>query len=159
MLSSDSLFDSLEGRLNPIRAEHHRHNRLGNAAGIIVGGNLSLMEESMGTKSEMDFDNKILFIEELGEYTYKIDRMLNHLKRAGKLKNLVGLVIGYMSEMLETQRPFGNVEDIVMNAVNEYSYPVAFGFPIGHERPNFALRHGSLMTLDVMEKGSMLSPL
>lgn len=157
-ISTNSLFNVLKDNQYEIEATPYSHNRLGITSGVVIGGNLSLIVESIGTKSELDFADKILIIEELNEYKYKIDRMLNQLKRAGKLSRLKGLVVGYISEIQDTERPFGEtLEEIVFNSVGEYSYPVAFGFPIGHEQPNFAWRHGSLMELTVSEKTVKLS--
>ena len=157
-ISTKSLFDVLMNNPQEIIASPVVRNRLGTTSGIVIGGNLSLIVESIGTQSEIDFADKILVIEELNEYKYKIDRMLNQLKRAGKLNKLKGLVVGYISEVQDTERPFGeSIEDIVFNSVGEHSYPVAFGFSIGHERPNFAWRHGSLMKLTVAEEMAKLS--
>lgn len=152
-ISTKSLFEVLMNNKYEINATPCPHNRLGTTSGVVIGGNLSLIVESIGTKSEIDFADKILIIEEISEYKYKMDRMLNQLKRAGKLNKLKGLVVGYISEIRDTERPFGEtLEEIIFNSVGEYSYPVAFGFPVGHERPNFAWRHGSLMKLTVTEE-------
>jgi muramoyltetrapeptide carboxypeptidase len=113
------------------------------AVGEMTGGNLSLVFSLMGTCSEPETSNKILFLEDIGEYLYHIDRMLISLKLAGKLKNLSALVIGGMSELNETKTPWGkSVEDIVMDAVSEYNYPVVFDFPSGHINDNRAFYFG-----------------
>ena len=142
------------GGESAIEIETHEGNRLGNASGRIVGGNLSLVVDSLGTLSELNTSGKILVLEEIDEYLYKIDRMLIQLKRAGKLSELTGLVIGYMTDIEDTELSFGEtIREIVLNAVREYDYPVAFGFPIGHENPNLSWVHGGKMIrLENIEK-------
>jgi len=118
------------------------------AVGEITGGNLSLVFSLMGTRGEPQTDGKILFLEDIGEYLYHIDRMLISLKLAGKLKNLSALVIGGMSELKETKTPWGkSIEDIVMYAVSEYDYPVVFDFPAGHINDNRAFYFGRKVEL------------
>lgn len=117
--------------------------RQGKAAGEITGGNLSLVYSLLGTPGEPDTRGKILFLEDVGEYMYHIDRMLMSLRLAGKLKDLSALVIGGMTDMNETRIPLGkSIEDIIMNAVGEYSYPVVFNFPAGHIDDNRAFYFG-----------------
>lgn len=116
--------------------------------GFTVGGNLSLIVDSLGTKTELDTTEKILVVEEIDEYYYRLDRMIHQLDRAGKLKNLRALVVGYMTDMKEGDLRFGaSSEDIIRNVVGKYDYPVFFNFPIGHENPNLAWIHGGLGTL------------
>lgn len=136
----------------------HSKNKMGLATGSVVGGNLSLIVDSLGTSSEIDTENKILVIEEVDEFLYKVDRMLVQLKRGKKLQHLAGLVVGHMTDMKDTELPFGEtLEDIVLQHVKDCAYPVAFGFPIGHENPNFAWIQGSRATLDVTSKKSRLT--
>ena len=98
----------------------------------------------MGTKSEVDTKNKILFIEDIGEFIYSIDRMLVQLKRSGKLANLAGLVIGRFTELKDTDRPFGkNIEEVIYDVVKEYDFPVCFNFPVSHQKENYALKVGA----------------
>ena len=86
---------------------------------------------------------KILVIEDVGEYLYNIDRMLYHMKRSGKLKNLAGLIIGGFTETKDTDRPFGKTAyEIIHDIVKDYNYPVCFGFPVSHEKENYALKIG-----------------
>ncbi|MCU0382793.1 MAG: LD-carboxypeptidase [Cyclobacteriaceae bacterium] len=114
------------------------------AEGTMAGGNLSLMVDSLGTKTEIKTDNCILVIEEIDEYHYKVDRMFNQLKRAGKLKRLAGLLIGYFTEIKQNVLPFHNtVEEIVLHYTKEYNYPVCFNFPSGHAQPNMPWIHGA----------------
>ncbi len=157
--SIESLKKTLFGKAEPLATKAHPKNILGNAAAQVVGGNLSLMVDALGTSTEPNLNGCILIIEEIDEYFYKIDRMLTQLKRAGKLANLAGLVVGHMTGIKETSIPFGeSVEDIVLSKVSDYSYPVAFNFPIGHENPNLAWCHGSVMHLQVTEMGATLLP-
>ena len=117
--------------------------RSGKVLGEITGGNLSLVFSLLGTLGEPETSGRILFLEDVGEYLYHIDRMMISLKLAGKLKNLAALVIGGMSEMNETKIPWNkSVEDIIMDAVSEYNYPVVFNFPAGHINDNRAFYFG-----------------
>ncbi|MFZ4740663.1 MAG: S66 peptidase family protein, partial [Bacteroidales bacterium] len=105
----------------------HPLNRIGNAEGVLVGGNLSILYSLIGTASDIDTDGKILFIEDLDEYLYHIDRMMMNLKRNGKLANLTGLIVGGMTEMKDNTVPYGKTaEEIISATVSEYSYPVCY---------------------------------
>ena len=115
----------------------HPFNRVGIAETEIVGGNLSILYSLLASGSQINTDGKILFIEDLDEYLYHIDRMMYALKRAGILKNLAGLIIGGMSDMNDNSIPFGkNAEEIIRDVVSEYQYPVAFDFTAGHIEDN-----------------------
>lgn len=115
----------------------------GLSEGILTGGNLSIIYSLMGTSTEPDTDGKILFLEDVDEYLYHIDRMIMSLKRAGKLEKLNGLVIGGMDRMRDNEVPFGKTTgEIIMEAVKEYGYPVCFDFPAGHGQVNLALIMG-----------------
>jgi len=156
--SVESLRKILSGDEVELGAVAHTTNRAGTAQGILVGGNLSLIVDSLGTSSEIDTRNKILVIEEVDEHMYKVDRMLVQLKRANKLQHLAGLVVGHMTEMKETELPFGeSIEDIIANQVKEFQYPVGFEFPIGHENPNFSWIEGSIGKLNVTNEKSTLT--
>jgi len=156
--SVESLRNLLFGLDNQLVALTKSINRIGYASGETIGGNLSLIVDAMGTSSEPDTAGKILILEEVEEYLYKIDRMLTQLKRGDKLKSLAGLVIGHFTNMQDTSVPFGeSVQQIILNAVNEYNYPVAFGFPVGHENPNHAWRQGANAILDVNAERATLS--
>lgn len=127
-------------------------NRKGIAAGILCGGNLSLLYALSGSVSDIDCKGKILFIEDLDEYLYHIDRMIMQLKRSGKLQNLAGLIVGGMSDMRDNTIPFGKTaEEIIREHVNEYHYPVCFDFPTGHVKRNLALIMGANVELKVGE--------
>ncbi len=128
----------------------HALNKQGAANGILVGGNLSVLYSLLGSVSFPDTDGKILFLEDLDEYLYHIDRMVVGLKRAGVLSNLAGLVVGGMSDMKDNTAPFGKTaEEIIVEAVREYGYPVCFNFPAGHITDNRALKIGAIHSLSV----------
>lgn len=135
----------------------HKLNRTGKATGLLVGGNLSMLYSLCGSESDIDTAGKILFIEDLDEYLYHIDRMMMNLKRCGHLTHLAGLVVGQMSDMHDNSIPFGHTaEEIVRDAVAEYGYPVCFNFPAGHNgTENRALKLGHSTTLMVGETVSL----
>ncbi len=148
--SLETLRKSLFGEEVKYEVETHQLNRTGDARGILVGGNLSLLISVLGSVSDYNYDGKILFLEDVGEYLYSIDRMLRALKRAGKLKNLAGLIIGGFTECKDNDIPFGqNAEEIIAEVVSEYSYPVCYGFPAGHISDNRALIFGRTINLKV----------
>jgi muramoyltetrapeptide carboxypeptidase len=133
-------------------------NRGGHTHGVVIGGNLSLIVDALGTSSEPDTTDCILIIEEIDEYRYRLDRMMTQLKRAGKLKGLKGLIIGHMTDIKDPELPFGEtIEEIILDAVSEYNYPVVFKFPSGHELPNFSWIHGGYADLSVTRETVMLS--
>lgn len=133
-------------------------NRPGQCTGEVIGGNLSLIVDALNTAAEPVTRNRILVVEEVDEYFYKIDRMFTQLRRAGKLKDLAGLIIGHMTDIKNSELAFGEtVQQIVMHAVRDYPYPVAFSFPSGHRNPNMAWIHGGEATLDVSIKKVCLS--
>ncbi|MEX2230806.1 MAG: LD-carboxypeptidase [Cyclobacteriaceae bacterium] len=135
-------------------------NRPGQAIAEVIGGNLSLVVDSMNTSSEPDTNNKILIIEEVDEYFYKVDRMFTQLRRTGKLKNLAGLLIGHMTDIKNSELAFGEtVSQIILHAVRDYQYPVAFSFPSGHHNPNLAWIQGGRAVLDVaVSNASLIYP-
>jgi muramoyltetrapeptide carboxypeptidase len=152
-----SLRHALEGKSAKIHCPAHSFNRKGEAVGELVGGNLSLLAHLTGTSSEIKTKGKILFLEDVGEYLYNVDRMLYQLRRSGKLDRLAGLIIGGFTEMKDTQRPFGqSVEEIIRDVVKEYDYPVAFGFPVSHGKENYALKVGMGYKLKVGKNKVML---
>jgi muramoyltetrapeptide carboxypeptidase len=156
--SKESLRQLLFGTTTPLIAIPSINNRIGIAEGKVVGGNLSLLTDSLGTSTEIQTDNKILVIEEIGEYTYRLDRMLVQLKRAGKLKNLAGLAVGHMTDIKESELPFGEtIEEIIRNHTSEFSYPIGFNFPTGHEQPNLSWIEGATGKLTVSNEKSSMS--
>lgn len=125
-------------------------NRNGECTGELVGGNLSILYSLLGSNSSIDTSGKILFLEDLDEYLYHIDRMMYALKRAGKLYKLAGLIVGGMNDMKDNKVRFNKTaEEIISEAVAEYSYPVLFGFPAGHVRNNSPLILGRSVQLIV----------
>ena len=148
----------LSGEKPEYETEANVLNKIGKGKGILIGGNLSLLYALSGTPSDIDTAEKILFLEDLDEYLYHIDRMMMQLKRSGKLKNLAGLVVGGMTEMKDNFVPFGkSAYEIIAEAVAEYNYPVCFGFPAGHIEDNRALIMGRKVMLDVSERSILLS--
>lgn len=138
-----SLKNALTGKVMHYTATSHPLNRKGKVEGILTGGNLALLSHLIGSHSETDTRNKILFIEDIGEYIYSTDRMLQQLKRAGKLDKLAGLIVGGFTDEKDTERPFGvSVYEAISAAVREYQYPVCFGFPVSHSKENYALKCG-----------------
>ncbi len=139
-----SLKDALEGKWARYSVDPHPYNRMGEGIGELVGGNLALLAHLIGSDSELKTKGRILFLEDVGEYLYNIDRMIVQLKRAGKLKNLAGLIIGGFTDNKDTERPFGkDAYEIIRDAVEEYDYPVCFGFPVSHGKENLALKIGA----------------
>ena len=144
--------NNIEYIINPLSTE-----KTGETTGILTGGNLSLLYALSGTVSDIYTNGKILFLEDIDEYLYHIDRMILQLKRCGKLKNLAGLIVGGMTDMKDNQIPFGkNAYEIIADAVKEYDYPVCFGFPAGHIEDNRALILGRKISLAVTEKTSII---
>jgi muramoyltetrapeptide carboxypeptidase len=138
--SVEGIFDVLKGSNPDYSFQIHPLNKPGNAKGILTGGNLSVLYSLLGSKSFPETKGKILFLEDLDEYLYHIDRMMMALKRAGALKGLVGIVVGGMTDMRDNEIPFGRTaEEIIREAVDGYYYPVCFGFPAGHLPVNLPL--------------------
>lgn len=118
-------------------------NRTGKVNGVLTGGNISLLHTLSGTPEDLDTNGKILFIEDLDENLHHLDRMMIHLKRSGKLASLAGLIVGGLNDMKDDAIPFGlSPEEIILDAVKEYKFPVCFGFPAGHIDRNLALMLG-----------------
>lgn len=146
----DGLFEVLEGKNPEYIIPVHPLNKSGDGRGIICGGNLSVLYSLMGSKSFPKTKGKILFLEDLDEYLYHIDRMMMGLKRAGVLDGLTGLIVGGMTDMNDNEIPFGRTaEEIVSEAVSEYDYPVCFGFPAGHINDNRPLIMGAEIEMEV----------
>jgi muramoyltetrapeptide carboxypeptidase len=148
-----SIQDALSGRKMSYSAVPNLNNRQGSAEGALVGGNLKTLETLSGTASDLNTDGKILFVEDTGEYLYSIDRMFWNLKRTGKLTNLKALIVGgFRVKPDDPGEEFGrSIEQIVLEKVSGYSYPVCFDFPVGHQKNNFALKCGVKHSLTVKE--------
>lgn len=155
-----SFFDAISGKELQYQIPASPFNRTGTAKGTLTGGNLSILAHLTGSVSEVDTAGKILFLEDISEYLYNIDRLLLNLKRAGKLDKLAGLVLGGFNELQDTERPFGQtVEEIIWDKVKEYNYPVCFDLPVGHIDINYTLALGMPYELNVTAEGSMLKTL
>jgi muramoyltetrapeptide carboxypeptidase len=141
--SNTTLIAALMGQDIRYDIASHPLNIEGDASGILVGGNLSILCSICGSASDISTQGKILFIEDLGEYLYHIDRMMMNLKRTGKLEHLAALVVGGMSDMNDNAIPYGKTaEEIILEHTAAYDYPIYFGFQAGHQKPNVALRLG-----------------
>ena len=146
----NSLKKALFGEQITYHIEPHKMNILGATEGIITGGNLSLLYALNGSNSDIDTKGKILFIEDIDEYLYHIDRMMINLKRSDKLKNLAGLIVGGMTEMKDNTISFGKTAyKIIADIISDYKYPVCFNFPAGHIEDNRALILGRKIKLAV----------
>lgn len=155
--STQSLFDSLRGKHAPLAAAASPLNVSGEAEGILVGGNLSLIYSLMATDLQHDTERKILFIEDLDEYLYHMDRTMLSLRQSGVLNQLAGIAVGYLNDMNDNTIPFGKTaEEIVHEHTQLLGIPVAFGIPAGHLEPNYAMAFGERYRLSVSESGSLL---
>ena len=155
--SIQSLKKALFGEPIHIVCEAHALNRKGECEAEVVGGNLSIIYSLLGSPSDINTNGKILFLEDLDEYLYHVDRMMVNLKRNGKLKNLKGLIIGGMTKMNDNDVPFGKTaEEIILDAVSEFDYPVCFDFPAGHIKDNRAIKLGQIAQLKVREKTTLI---
>lgn len=154
--AKQSLYDALVGK--PLHYEFPAHplNRLGEMKGEIVGGNLSVLYGLIGSNTFPNLYSKILFLEEVDEYIYHIDRMMHALKRAGKLDHLKGLIVGGLTQIHDNSHPFGmTVEEVIAEAVNDYEYPICFGFPAGHFDDNRTIVFSQKTKLTVTTKVSV----
>jgi len=148
-----SLKQALTGKKTKYQSAVYSFNNTGTATAELVGGNLALLVNMIGTPSEIDTKNKILFIEDIGEYIYSTDRMMYQLKRSGKLDQLSGLIVGSFTDTKDTERSFGKtVYQAIYDITKSYPYPVCFNFPVGHARENYALKIGAYYQLTVTNK-------
>lgn len=155
--SIDSLRQVLSGEKIAYTFSGHRYNKTGKATADLAGGNLALLSNTIGTPSECPFIGKILFIEDVGEYYYSIDRMMIQLQRAGWLEKIKGLLIGGFTDMKDTKRPFGKKpEEIISDIIAPYRIPAAFGVPVSHGKDNVALKTGVRYSLTVSRSGALL---
>ncbi len=155
--NKNSLKNALFGKQLSYTIEPSNYNRLGEATGQLVGGNLTLLHTMLGSKTSINTSGKIVFIEEIGEYPYHIDRMLQSLKRAGYFENCKGLVVGDFSNIKKNSTPWGSsIEQLILDVVEEYNFPVLFNFPAGHEEKNVALILGRTVELNIKKDASTL---
>ena len=148
-----SLKHALQGKKANYKAAPHALNRIGKTKGKLVGGNLTLVAHAVGSVSCLQTKNTILFLEDIGEYKYNIDRMMLQLKRSGMLKNLAGLIVGGFTQTKDSDPVFGaTVYEIIQAAVAEYNYTVCYDFPVSHDKENYALKHGIEYALEVTAK-------
>lgn len=149
-----SILDLLTGKPARYFCEPNALNRTGEANGLLVGGNLTLLAHVIGGSSEIKTKNNILFIEDIGEYIYNVDRMLYQLKAAGKFRKPAAVIVGHFTDLKDTERPFGkNAYQTIREILDEYEYPLCFGFPVGHVKENFALKCGAEFNLKVNKTG------
>ncbi len=152
-----SLFDCLEGKRPTYRADPHQLNRWGSAEGVLMGGNLSILYSLVGSYSFPKTKGNILFIEDLDEYLYHIDRMMLSLKRAEVFDGLGGLIVGGMTGMNDNKVPYGkSAEEIIREQLSGFDFPICFGFPAGHIDDNRALVMGGRVSFNVDAEGAML---
>jgi len=148
-----SLKNALFGEENSYQYSSEFPNRNGATEGILIGGNLTLLIAVEGSASEMEYDGKILFLEDVGEHEYAIDRMMRILKRKGKLSKLKGLIVGAFNDIPQESIPFGQTpEEVIWQLVKEYDYPVAFNFPTGHIDDNRTMVLGKNVSLQIEQQ-------
>ncbi|MDD3860547.1 MAG: LD-carboxypeptidase [Bacteroidales bacterium] len=151
------VFDILAGKFPKYNIDGHDLNRIGETEAELIGGNLSIIYSLQGTKFEIDTNGKILFIEDLNEYLYHLDRIMINLKLTGKLKNLKALIVGQFTDMKDNANPFGkNAYEIINEHVADYSFPVCFNFPVGHIDNNLPLITGHKYKLKISDAVDLL---
>ena len=147
--------DAIFGKPLSYTLEGSKYNKSGTSSGPLVGGNLTLLHTMLGSKTSIDVSGKILFIEEVGEHKYHIDRMLQSLKRAGYFDNCKGVIVGDISNMRKNTTPWGSsIEQLILDALSDYNFPIAFKMPAGHEDDNRALILGRTIRLNVNKEKS-----
>lgn len=158
MRSDESLRKALVGEPLAYEVKPRKENSLGKTEGTLIGGNLTMICNSIGTLSEIDTYGKILFLEEVGEYIYHLDRMLVHLRRAGKFSNLAGIIIGDFSSMKDHNNTFGySTMEVLRSHLDTVNCPVVYGFPSGHENHNLTLICGKPAVLETTSDKVTLS--
>lgn len=155
--SLHSLVAALMGKPEILTAPKSKHNITGEAHGKVIGGNLAMVHALLARTKPSDFTNKILFLEDVGENLYQVDRMLYGLSYSGALKSISGLVLGGFTSMSDTDQPFGKtLEEIILSHVDQLNIPVGFHFPCGHQDDNQTLILGGFSKLSVTNSGSTL---
>ena len=152
-----SLKQVLEGQKTSYTIPTHTMNRLGCTKAELVGGNLCILAHLIGSKNAIDTSGKILFLEDVGEYHYNIDRLMIQCKNAGMFDHLAGLVVGGFTDLKDPSSDFGATAfDIIKEHTSAYTYPICFDFPISHSLPNFAIKQGQEYSLEISEAGVCL---
>ncbi len=147
-----SLHHMLKGKKNVYTHTPHAFNVPGKTKGRLIGGNVTLLANTIGTASEINTDDCILFLEDIGEYLYSIDRLLVQLKRSKKFRNIQGLIFGGFTDMKDTVRPFGkSIEEICRDITADLNIPTCHHFPVSHTDLNHALKIGGTYQLQVTE--------
>ncbi|MAQ70341.1 MAG: LD-carboxypeptidase [Flavobacteriales bacterium] len=149
--SRKQLFSLLTGNLEELKFDSVSFNKCGVSEGVVLGGNLSILSSLVGSSSlSSNLDQYILFIEDLDEYLYHIERMMYTLDRAGVLKNLKGLIVGHMTNILDNEIPFGKtVYELIYDVAKKYNYPICFNFPAGHDLQNIPFIIGAKIQMDI----------
>jgi muramoyltetrapeptide carboxypeptidase len=154
------LMELLKGKKPEYSVPPHRLNRIGAATGILTGGNLSIIQSLRGTPLDISPKGKILFLEDIDEHYYHLDRMIQNLKAGRILEQLSGLIVGHFTGIKDGETPFGKtVCEIINDAVANYRYPVIFGFQAGHELPNSPLILGSQISMTVSNDQAIIKTL
>lgn len=154
----DSLFSALEHKPYFVSGEPNKRNKTGVAEGLLIGGNLSIIYSLLSTNDTYCFENAILFVEDISEHYYQLDRIFFTLKKTGILDRINGLVVGGMTDIQDTEIPFGmSIEEIILQHFTFRKIPIGFDFPVGHFDDNQALIIGSKVKLTVNEKESRIS--
>lgn len=153
--SVNTFKDAIFGKPLSYTLKGSSYNKTGGASGQLVGGNLTMLHTMLGSKTSIDTSGKILFIEEIGEYKYHIDRMLQSMKRAGYFDNCKGVIVGDMSKVKTNSTVWGtSIEQLIIDALADYNFPIAFNMPAGHEKDNRALILGRSIELHVKKDGA-----
>ncbi len=154
----ESFRKTLFGEKISYSIEPHKFNKMGKVHGELIGGNLSVLYSIIGSRSEVEYKDKILFIEDLDEYLYHIDRMMMNLKRNGYFENVKGIIIGGMTSMNDNDIPWGHdALEIIQDITKDYNIPICFNFPAGHIKDNRALVLGQEITLEVSANGTKVT--
>jgi len=154
----ETLIQAISGQLHTITATASKNNQTGSASGLVMGGNLTIIASLIGTNDQPHFQDSLLFVEEVGEPLYSVDRMFYSLKKAGILKNIKGLIVGGMTSMKDSEIPYGKtLEEIITRHTADLNIPVAFNIPAGHIDDNQAILLGTKATLEVTEVSTALT--
>jgi muramoyltetrapeptide carboxypeptidase len=156
--SISTLKNAIFGSTLSYNLKGSKFNKPGVSSGQLIGGNLTLLHTMLGSRSSINTDGKIIFIEEIGEYAYHIDRMLISMKRAGYFENCKGIIVGDISKVRKNTTPWGKpVKQLILDVFSEYSFPILFNFPAGHEDDNRALILGRNITINVGKEESSVN--